>query len=89
MHELIYKLFDSEMSKVTKKFYSRKLNHYYNQCDDLHKKLKERLDKEGIAILNEYYDNIPEIVYEEKCHAFLCGMQTGARLMMEMLDKDE
>lgn len=89
MHEIIYKLFDSEISKVTKKFYSPKLNRYYNQCDELHKRLKERLDKKGIAILNEYYDNIPEIVYEEKSRAFLCGMQTGARLMMEILDDDE
>ena len=39
-------------------------------------------------MLNEYDDNIPQIVSEEKRRAFLLGLQTGARLMMEILNND-
>lgn len=88
MHELIYNLFESEISKVSQKYCSPKLNHYYNQCDELYEKLRKSLDKEEAKMFNQYVDYVPQIVYEEESRAFLLGMQTGVRLMIEILSGD-
>ena len=88
MHELINKIFESEVSKTPKKFSSPKLNRCYSRNDDLYEKLRKSLSKEEVAMLNEYDDNIPQIVSEEKRRAFLLGLQTGARLMMKILNND-
>ena len=78
------------ISAVSEKLYSPKLNHYYNQCDEIYEKLRKRLGKENVRMFNRYVDYVPQIVYEEERRAFLLGMQTGARLMIEMLnDEDE
>ena len=89
MYDTIYSLYNDCNAKVNKYFYSPTLHENNEKCHKLICELENRLDEETAALFKEYIGILPEIEDEEKRRAFLCGVQTGARLMMEILTDDQ
>lgn len=88
MYDTIYSLYYNDDAKINKYFYSPTLNENNEKCHKLIDELESRLDEESAALFKEFTDTLPEIEDEEKRRAFLCGVQTGARLMIEIFTDD-
>lgn len=88
MYDTIYSLYYNDDAKINKYCYSPTLRENNEKCHKLIDELENRLDKESKALLKEYTNTLPEIEDEEKRRAFLCGVQTGARLMIEIFTDD-
>ncbi|MCH5347745.1 MAG: hypothetical protein J1E40_00350 [Oscillospiraceae bacterium] len=89
MYDTIYSLYYNDDAKINQYFYSHTLNENNEKCHKLIKELESRLDEESKTLLKEYTGILPEIEDEEKRRAFLCGVQTGARLMIEIFTDDQ
>ena len=88
MYDTINSLYYNDDAKINKYFYSPTLRENNEKCHELINELEKRLDEENAALFKEFMGLLPEIEDEEKRRTFLCGFQTGARLMTEIFTED-
>lgn len=88
MHELIEKIYDSDISKMNEFHHTPEMSEYYDKSEKIIEDLKNRLSSEDAKLLSEHADPLDRMIDKEKRRAFLCGLQTGARLMIEIFNDD-
>lgn len=88
MPNLIYKLYNTDLSGVHNYYYSSEMCSACCKREQLLEALREQLDGKSAELFEQYLSVSFKVETEEKQHAFYCGMQTTARLAAELFRED-